>query len=252
LSTEPRQVWDQTLIDYIQKLAGNFQEESITARAEFITGNPAVEVVKYCDKNQIDLIVTTSGSFDDISCSILESIATRMGVELTAPVMTIPNRNIKETNSSHKVNLLKILVPLDCSDTGESILPYVKAIAKKVNSAVILLHVNTPPLRPAPVLNNEVINISRAAGQLYVRDICERIRSWGIRAEYEVIDGAIIKTIARYANNHKVDMVAMGVPSTRGIMGWMHGNTQNKILERTSIPVMAVSRVADSIKNIPV
>lgn len=241
LSAEPQPVWDRSLMDYVESLAGNLHEEKIKVKTGFIHGNPAVEIVKYCGKNQIDLIATTSGTSSDINCSILNSIARKMGLDVIAPVLMVPGKSSREADAAEKIDLLRMLVPLDCSEVSEAVFPYVEAIAKKNHSSVTLLHVNTPPVRPAPVLNSEVINISRSVGDNYIRNKCGYMRSQGIEADCEVIDGPAVKTIVKYANTHRVNLIVMGTRATGGIEGWLYGSITNKVLERTEIPVLAVS-----------
>ncbi len=147
LSTEPQQVWDRSLMSYVESISNSLQEENIATKTNFIYGNPAVEVVKYSDKNGITLVATTAGSCNEITCTILSNIAKRMGISMNTPVLMVPPSRSKEADLLEKVAFLKILVPLDCSQVGESVLPYVEAIAKKVNSSVTLLHVNTPPFQ---------------------------------------------------------------------------------------------------------
>jgi hypothetical protein len=125
ISTEPQQVWDQSLMDYIESLSGDFREENIITKTNFIYGNPAVEVVKYSNKFGINLVVTHAGSRNEITCTVLSNIAKRMGKSLNIPVLIIPPKDYKESDRKEKVSFQKILVPLDSSQIGEAILPYI-------------------------------------------------------------------------------------------------------------------------------
>jgi nucleotide-binding universal stress UspA family protein len=241
ISSEPQKVWDQSLIGYVESISRSLREDNILTKTNFIYGNPAVEVVKYCDKNGIGLVTTTGGSSNEITCTILYNIAKRMGFTTNTPVLMVPLSKSKEADLFEKVAFLKILVPLDCSQVGESVLPYVESIAKTINSSVNLLHVNTPPFRGVPIMHSEVVKISRSAGRDYVKKVCKRLQDHGIEANWEVIDGTPVKTILKYANQHKVDLIAMGTRSSSGIDSWIFGNVTNKVSERTSVPIFSVS-----------
>lgn len=252
ISSEPQKVWDQSLIGYVESISNSLKEDNIQTKTNFIYGNPAVEVVKYSDRNGIGLVATTAGSCNEITTTILNNIAKRMGISVNIPVLMVPIGRSKEVDLLEKVAFLKILVPLDCSEVGESVLPYVESIAKTLRSSVTLLHVNTPPCRGVPIIHNEVVKISHSAGRDYVKKVCQRLQCLGIETNYEVIDGTPVKTILKYANQHKVDLIAMGTRGSSGIDSWIFGNVTNKVSERTTVPVFSVSYPASGAKGVPV
>jgi nucleotide-binding universal stress UspA family protein len=242
LSTESQQVWDKSLIAQVENISRNLQDENIITRANFVHGNPAVEVVKYIDKYNIDLVATSAGTGNFITCTILSRIAARMGINANIPILMVPpSRFKKEFDLSENIAFLKILVPMDCSQVGEAVIPYVETLAKKTGSSVTLLNVNTPPFRGVPVMHHEVIEISRWAGKEYVKRVCLRLKSQGIKSDFDVIDGAPVKTILKYAQQHKADLIALGTRRSSGIENWIFGNTANKVSDRTAVPVLTVS-----------
>lgn len=241
ISTEPKQIWDNSLISYIDGVSSNLQKENIITKTSFIYGNPAVEVVKYIDKNGIGLVATTTGNNNEITCPILNSIARRMSIKADIPVLTIPSFRPKDVSVFNKVSIQKILVPLDCSQIGETVLPHIMTIARKIGSSVTLLHVNAPPFRGVPVMHNEVIKISRQAGETYIKEVCVGLESQGIKADFEVIDGTPAKTILKYASQHKVDLIAMGTQSSSSIANWIFGSITKKVCERSHVPILAVA-----------
>jgi nucleotide-binding universal stress UspA family protein len=243
ISTEPQQVWDRSLMSYVESISSSLQEENITTKTDFIYGNPAVEVVKYSNKHGISLVATTTGSCNEITYAILNNIAKRMHIKMNIPVLMVPPGRSKEPNLAVKVTFLKILVPLDCTPVGEAALPYVESIAGKVESSVILLHVNAPPLRGVPVMHREVLEISKNAGLNYLKKVNKNVREQGIKSDYEVIEGTPAKTILKYASLHKIDLIAMGTRGASGMQGWIFGSTTNKVSEKTAIPVLAVGYV---------
>jgi nucleotide-binding universal stress UspA family protein len=251
ISTEPQKIWDSSLMSYLENIADSLREDNIAIKTDFIHGNPAVEVVKYCGKNNIALIATAAGSCNEITCAILSNIAGRMGLTVNAPILMIPVKSMKEINYAKEVSFLKILVPLDCSPIGESVLPYVESIAQKVNSSITLLHVNTPPFRGVPIMHHEVIKISRAAGKSYIQKIGREMQYRGLNVDYEVIDGTPVKTILKYAKQHNTDLIAMGTHGSSGIAGWIFGNLTNKVSERTEVPILTVSYMESGYAGLP-
>jgi nucleotide-binding universal stress UspA family protein len=251
ISSEPQKVWDQSLMGYVESISSSLQADNILTKTNFIYGNPAVEVVKYCDKNGIGLVATTGGNCNEITCTILSNIAKRMGITANTPLLIVPPSRSKEADFLEKVDFHKILLPLDCSQVGESVLPYVETIAKASHSSVSLLHVNTPPFRGVPIMHSEVINISRSAGRDYIKRACKHLQDQGIEANWEVIDGTPVKTILKYANQHKIDLIVMGTRGFSGIEGWIFGNLTNKVSERTAVPILTMNYPASGAIGVP-
>jgi nucleotide-binding universal stress UspA family protein len=251
LSTEPQQIWDNSLMKYVESISNSLRDENIATRTNFVYGNPAVEVVKYSDKNGIGLVATLAGSCNEITCNILGNIAKRMRITLNLPVLMVPPFLSKDTRTLEKAAFLKILVPLDGSQIGESILPYIEAIALSGNSSVTLLHVNSPPFRGVPIMHNDVTRISRAAGREYVKKVCGRLQGQGIEANFEVIDGVPVKTILKYADQQKVDLIAMGTRGSTGIDSWIFGSVTNRVSEKSTVPILTISHPAPGSLAIP-
>lgn len=236
LSTEPQQVWDRSLMDYVESMAVRLREENISTETSFVHGNPATEVVRYSTSNKIDLIVATGGKHSELTFSVLTSVAKRLGVASPRAMLMVPANNLREM-----ISALKILVPLDCMDVGEAILPYVAAVAEKTPSSITLFYVNTPPFRAVPVMHSEVIGMSRDSGNDYLNRVMERIRGQGVESKIEVVDGTPAKTILKYACDNNFDLIAMATRGLSGIEGWLTGSVANRVSELAEIPVLVVN-----------
>jgi nucleotide-binding universal stress UspA family protein len=250
ISTKPQEALDQSLKSYLDNLTLKLKEDNIPVKAEFIYGNPAVETVKYAHKNGITLVATAAGKNNEITCTILSNIEKRMGVNTSTPLLLVPPGRYKETDILASLSITKILVPMDCAQAGEAVLPYINTLARRLNSSVTLLHVNSPPPRAVPVLHSEVVSTSRAVGRDYLQKVNQHFQSQGIVTSSEVIDGLPAKTILKYAKQNNFDLIAMATRYSCGIGDWLFGNTTNKVVEKTEIPILTMSYPAnDSIST---
>lgn len=239
--TETKQVWDRSLEQYLAGLVQDLGEGTTKAKTSVVHGNPAVEVVRYCGEHGIDLIATTAGKSNNITCSIIGAIARRMSLTLNVATLMVPARSPREAGSRGPVAFQRMLVPMDCLPTGEAILPYIETIAKVMGSSVTLLHVNAPSFRPVPVMHHEVIRMSRYAGEVYIKNICKRLRERGLNSECEVVDGRPATTILKYADEKQFDLIAMSTRGLSGIEGWVFGSVTNRVCEGAKVPVLAIS-----------
>ncbi|MBN1366693.1 MAG: universal stress protein [Dehalococcoidales bacterium] len=241
ISTRPQQVWDNSLTGYINNWTAQLKENNIPFKTDFIHGNPAVETVKYVYKWGINLITTSIFKNNEITCTILTNIAQKMGIRASFPLLLIPPGSFKESNVLTRPTIKKILVPMDCPEAGEAVIPYIKAMAGRLNSSVTLLHVSRPPPRPVPVVQSEVVSISQAVGKEYLQKINRYLQSEGIAANSEVIDGLPAKTILKYAKQNKFDLIAMSTQYSAGVGDRLFGNTTSKVIEKADIPVLTMS-----------
>jgi nucleotide-binding universal stress UspA family protein len=75
---------------YLDKIVENLKEKGITARVEVLAGNPAEEILKYSQKNDIDLIIMSTRGRSGISRLVFGSVAEKVIRGSTIPVLIKP------------------------------------------------------------------------------------------------------------------------------------------------------------------
>jgi nucleotide-binding universal stress UspA family protein len=76
---------------YLDKIVENLKEKGITARVEVLAGNPAEEILKYSQKNDIDLIIMSTRGRSGISRLVFGSVAEKVIRGSTIPVLIKPS-----------------------------------------------------------------------------------------------------------------------------------------------------------------
>ncbi len=122
----------------------------------------------------------------------------------------------------------KILVPLDGSELAERVIPYVKEIAKKLKSEVILLTVCMP---------NECMERPMRA---YLEKRAEELQSLGIKTSQSVIEGKAASEILDFAQQNKIGLITISSHGRTGISRWAFGSVANKVLQRSHIPIILI------------
>jgi nucleotide-binding universal stress UspA family protein len=143
--------------------------------------------------------------------------------------------------------LQKILVPLDGSSLGELSLNYAAELARSMNSELHLVSV-------CDRISKEYRNIC----SVYVGKMSEGLRSFKRgktalpQVRTAVIDGQPDVKILDYAAENKIDLIILVSHGHSGIMPWATGSTANKIIQKSSIPVLLI-RASDNIdtKQVP-
>jgi nucleotide-binding universal stress UspA family protein len=75
---------------YLDKVVATLKEKGISARTEILAGNPAEEIIKYSQKNNVDLIIMSTRGRSGISRWVFGSVAEKVIRNSTVPVLIKP------------------------------------------------------------------------------------------------------------------------------------------------------------------
>jgi len=117
----------------------------------------------------------------------------------------------------------KILLPLDGSELGRQIIPYVAQIAKALGSTVTALHVGP----------------SEAAATAFLQEAEHGLLWAGVPAvDSRWSAGDPAAEIARHAEQHECDLLAMATHGRSGLNRLVCGSTTDRVLHSTRLPML--------------
>jgi nucleotide-binding universal stress UspA family protein len=140
-----------------------------------------------------------------------------------------------------------ILVPLDGSEFGECSLEHVKAVASGCGAAQIILFRAVEPLSIDEVSRLAVARDdllykaqmdNQAEARNYLAKIRRKLAKSGLKVETVVVDGDAADEILAYAQNNKVDLIAMTTHGRSGASRWFFGSVAQKVLQHSPIPIL--------------
>lgn len=131
----------------------------------------------------------------------------------------------------------RILVPLDGSELAESSLPYVKRIAKRLNSEVILMIACQPIGYPELPL------------KAYLQKKLKELHSAGIRISHKLVRGDAATKILDFAGKNDVSLIIMSTHGGSGVSHWPLGSCTSKVLQKTHVPTLLVRSSKEKIKS---
>ena len=145
----------------------------------------------------------------------------------------------------------KILVPLDGSELAECVLPHVEAIAKgcAVKDVVLVRVVEPAMLAFGGADEDNFINAEmwtriesehKAAAQKYLDQLVSQLNLAKDNVRTEVLYGGPADSIANYATENKVDLIAIATHGRSGIGRWVIGSVADRILRSAGVPVLMV------------
>ena len=152
----------------------------------------------------------------------------------------------------------KILVPCDFSEQAVNAFRFALDIAKNSKGVVHLINVIELPVMHdtvlMPVLSFEeaLFKEMRETAQKQFTKLNAKFNKDNIKVISKVIFGAPSHMIIDYAETENMDLIVMGTKGAEGIKEILIGSNTEKIVRRTTIPVMAVKKYVktSSIKNI--
>jgi nucleotide-binding universal stress UspA family protein len=235
-------------------LKGVAKKYSVELRRENIhavKGRPFEEICRLARDRGIDLIVTSTRGNTGLKHLALGSTAERVVRYSPCPVLVVrPVDRKKKAGSNGKMtkrelSFRKILVPIDFSDCSMKGLAYAKALAKQLESKLVLL--NSVALQyyitsdeyaryDWPLLMQQAEKASRNQ----MRNLVEKTDWDGIEVESSLQIGHAGQQICARAIDHHADLI---VTSTHGTTGFKHilvGSTAEYVVRHASCPVLVV------------
>jgi len=224
----------------------------INMRSELAAGRPADEILRYADKNGVDLILMATHGRSGISRWAMGSVAYKVLRAAKVPVWLVRD-GIPKDIIEDKLPERKILVPLDGSRLAESVLPYVESLAKQWDDKqvrIVLLRTYQPPVVSSdypsdmPLSWEEHVELEAAKCKLvvgpYLAGIEKRFKEAGLEVNKEVPLGKPADEIINYTKNNQVSLIAMITHGRSGISRWAYGSVAEEVMLRTYTPVLLV------------
>lgn len=139
----------------------------------------------------------------------------------------------------------RILAPLDGSDVAEQALPYVKLIAKSLQTPVTLLRV----IEPVP---NDLVAVSQgtsadqanadrqAAGREYLEKVASSLQQGGLSVSIKTLGGPAAAGIVEEGSREAGTLIAMSTHGRSGVARWAFGSVTDKVIQATTNPLLII------------
>ncbi len=141
----------------------------------------------------------------------------------------------------------QVLLPIDRSPFGMSIVPHVKRFLDPQKNALILFHVAEEPM-PTALHRMGVdeyttqLNQLRAQLQDEIREeldlLTAELTNLGFQVQVVVSFGEPITQIEHYIGTHEVDLVAMSTHGRSGLGRMLFGSVAQELLQQLSLPIL--------------
>jgi len=229
------------------------EKKAVQVQGEVAEGYPAEEILRYADKNDVDLILIATHGHSGVRRWAMGSVADKVLRASKVPVW-LARAGIHEEIVYDKWPKRTVLVPLDGSELAESVLPHAEALAKQRGAElveVVLVRVCEPPVIPADYPEasmplsweehvEQVVAKCRHACEQYLAEVEKGLKDAGLEVRSEVLVGKPGNEIVDYVNRNPFNLIVMSTHGRSGLGRWAYGSIADKVLHGVSSPIFLV------------
>lgn len=144
-----------------------------------------------------------------------------------------------------KIEIKKILCPVDFSKSSDHALDYGRAFAEAYGSMLFLLHVMEMPYLPSystfgiPEIYFPVEEIRKQCNEK-LEELLVKCRGDGCETDGAVVNGTPFLEIVRKAKEEEFDLIVLGTHGHGGLKHLIIGSTAEKVVRKAPCPVLSI------------
>jgi nucleotide-binding universal stress UspA family protein len=148
---------------------------------------------------------------------------------------------VRATDNNTKVQIRKILVPIDDSGFSLNAAQYATKFAKEENAQLICIHVIASiPYWYAPPEYREDVKKKVESWFNIVKDIAKTEGIAKVKTEIFMDANSVIGSIIDYATNENVDLIVIGTRGRTGLKRFLLGSVADGVVQHAHCPVLLV------------
>lgn len=236
--------------DYLERIAARLRlEQQLPATTAVIDGPIVSGLVGEARRVNADLAVMMTHGRGPIGRMWIGSVADGFVRQAPCPVTLLR----ADTRADADRPLRNILVTIDGSDVAEEIVTYAADLAELEGGLLTLLHIAHPHVsllrQPAaasqgPLPPEEMAQaVTNYLTEIALREIHNDC-NW--RVDVVTSELSTASEILRYAEEHAIDLIAIGTRGHGGVRRLLMGSVADKVLRAAPIPVMVYRPATES------
>jgi nucleotide-binding universal stress UspA family protein len=238
--------------EYLGSIAASFSGiPSVTCTIE--PGNPAGVIINMASAESGILTAMATHGYSGAARWLIGGVAEKVLRALTSDLLLV---RPQEADGSGEVELKTVLVPLDCSQPAEKVLPTVSELANLLHLKIQLMHVTKhiysgPPDAFLPVFSaipnwKELWERDKAFANEYLTEKVTQLRAQGLGNVSSIVveggaDGAAAEIID-LAQNISGGLIVMTSHGQTGIGRWLIGSVTERVVCHGTTPVLVAWR----------
>jgi nucleotide-binding universal stress UspA family protein len=232
---------DEHLCEVVRQL----RERGVTARRVLQCGPAAEAIVAYAEQMEVRQIVMATHGYNGPNRWTHGSVAERVVQAASVPVLLFRVKEKEFCDPRQPMCCRRILVPLDGSFRSERVLPVVAPMAQALDSELVLFqvpicYVSGWMMGDGFLPVQGVLATAEQDAQVYLGEVAARLQQEGLRASIATAIGAVADSIVRYAEENRMDLIAMSTHGRTGLRRWALGSVADRVLRAGRVPLLLV------------
>ncbi len=219
---------------------------AIQVRSAILVGNPAERIVEHADEEDVGLVLVATHGQSGIKHWPLGSVADKVVRATKRPVMLIRAKGARP-DAQQKSILNRVLIPLDGSKEGETVVPYIAELASKLKAEAFLFQVLAQSHRTISadghvyfVYPEKQMELDKTLAEDYLDIVGARLKRQGVTVKSEVRFGSAAEEIINFTGEINADVVAMSTHGRSGVGRWVFGSVADRVLHEGNTPLLLV------------
>jgi len=232
--------------DYLRGQVVELRAKGLSAQYAFREGPAPEAIMDYATGSGISYIVMATHGYSGLKRWTHGSVAERVLQAARVPLLLVRAGEARPAGGTPEAVLCRrILMPLDGSRLAEKILPVVTAVARALDSELILFQVPIAYVSSSmtgdwylPVQG--ALETAERDAQAYLDEVAGRLAEEGLGATTALSVGSVAACIVEYAEAHQVDLIAMCTHGRTGLVRWALGSVADRVLRAGTKPLLLV------------
>lgn len=237
---------------YLAKLAQTLSEQGLRVETDVVYGEAAEAILREVDAFSADLVVMCTHGRSGLGRWIFGSVAERVLAHSPVPVLLVRPTGEPAALEPEPAQA-SILVPLDGSPLSEQALPHATALARALNSPILLLHsVEPSPLYynyPLGVMAQETLDYEQGEARAYLDRVAKQLEREGVACQTQVLVGWPSDVIAYRGAAPNPRLIVMATHGRSGIARLLMGSVALEVVRRSPLPILLVRPEVNAAKK---
>lgn len=233
---------------YLADVAQRLAKAGCQVETVLVEGNAAEEILSFADQNNVHLIIFSSHGRSGLYRWNTSSVVQKVIFETKTSILLVrAYRAVDALLDSFAYK--KILVPLDCSQRAECVLPIASQLVAHGDGQLLLAHVVVPPPLPkrTPLTEREraliaeMTDLNWKIAEGYLQSVRERV---GVPAEiYLVTETDVAGALHDLMDAEEPDLVVLCAHGYTGARRWPFASLALNLIVYGTVPLLVVQDI---------
>jgi nucleotide-binding universal stress UspA family protein len=230
---------------YLDEVVVRLRKANIHAEKAIAEGRTAERIMEFARNQNASLIVLSSHGRSGLSGWNVSSVVQKIVLRACIPTMIVRAYQ-SVAGDLTGLRYRRMLVPLDCSQRAECVLPLATTLARFHESQLLLAHVvrrpemvrRAPPTQEETKLVNLLTEHNRVEASKYLEQLQSRLSS-DVHLRLPIDDNAA-STLHEMVKQESIDLVVLSAHGYSGETKWPYGSVTLNFIAYGTTPLLIV------------